>query len=271
MPVVTPSAFSRVPPPGTPAGDERRDQFYHDLLAILGPTQLLWTPETGDTTTSTSRDRYGVTITYDATVASRFSPLGSLWALDFDGTDDEADTPDLARFTFGDGGVDQPFSIVALVNSDDISALRVILAKWDDTTSSDVQEWILYIDENGSPTFLISDQSTLGVLGRSDATAITVGTWYLLVATYDGIASSTSIRIYLNAVRVDDTSNNSGSYAAMENTAQEVQLGFYTGASGPASFWNGKLAFVALTGKALSPDENHVIKELINAVADLSL
>ena len=266
MPVVTPSAFSRVPPPGTPAGDERRDQFYHDLLAILGPTQLLWTPETGDTTTSTSRDRYGVTITYDATVASRFSPLGSLWALDFDGTDDEADTPDLARFSFGDGNADQPFSIVALVNPDTVAAGdRVLLAK---ENSAAAEEYRFQI-ATANPELVLTDESASAIISVIASTVSVVGTWTLVAATYDGSGSNMGLNIYTDGVSDISSRSASGTYVAMENTAALVHLGArYTTKE---TFLNGKMAFVALTGKALSPDENLAIKELVNAVADLSL
>ena len=60
-----------LPAPGTPAGDAQRDAFYHGLLALLGDVRLLWTPETGETTTSTDRSRNARVITYDATVAAR--------------------------------------------------------------------------------------------------------------------------------------------------------------------------------------------------------
>src|SRR3990167_9855746 len=100
------SRSAYVPTPGTPEGDRVRDQFYHDLLAILGDTRLLWVPETGETTTSTDRSRNARTFTYSKSVATfdTASPLrqGSGLYVHFDGTDEEADVPDNDDFSFGD-------------------------------------------------------------------------------------------------------------------------------------------------------------------------
>ena len=50
-------------------------------------------------------------------------------ALDFDGTDDEADAPDTATLSFGDGAVDQPLSIVVLCKPDANNALMTLVGK----------------------------------------------------------------------------------------------------------------------------------------------
>ena len=115
------------------------------------------------------------------------------------------------------------------------------------------------------------DESANAQIGRLDATALGQGQEALLVATYDGSRSSAGMRIYLDGSRVDDTDNNSGTYVAMENTAQEVQLGFYTGASAATNYFDGKMAFVGMTGKELTQQEVWTLKEAVNGYFGLSL
>src|SRR3990167_8361400 len=121
------SPWGRVALPGTSVGDQKRDEFIHDFLAIVGDCRLLWLPRNTETTTSTTVDRNARTITYDATIAARKSPLGSGVAVTFDGTDQEGDTPDTANLSFGDGAADLPFSVLALIKPTEAAAVQTIL------------------------------------------------------------------------------------------------------------------------------------------------
>ena len=59
-----------VAPVGSPMGDAVRDQFYHDLMDILGDVRLLWVPQLGESTGSTDRSRNARTITYSKDVTT---------------------------------------------------------------------------------------------------------------------------------------------------------------------------------------------------------
>lgn len=255
--------------PGTPSGDQVRDAFYSKLLAILGDVRLLWVPETGETTTSTDRSRNARTLTYDATVAARYSPLGSLWALDFNGTTHEADTPDADGLSFGDGAADQPFSIVVLVNPDNVTS-RSILTKYDAATGDTKREWEFQL--NGSPRIDLTlwDESAAATIVAT-STGVPVTGLQLLSATYDGSAANTGIRLYRNGLGIARTLAGTGTYTAMENTASLVRLGFRQGTAAGERFFDGQMAFVALVGRMLSADEQWSIKELVNSYYDLSL
>lgn len=248
-------------------------EFTSKLLAFLDDCRFLWLPNLADTTTSTDESRHAATITWSESLASfdtARTSLGSGTAVPFNGTDEEGDTPDNDRLSFGDGLNDEPFSIVALVNLTDATS-SVILAKFDLTTGSQVREWILSLNSADGPEFLLYDESLNAQIGRLDTTALTEGSWVLIVATYDGGGSAGGISIYVDAVRVDDTNNSSGAYTSMENTAQEIQLGFQTGASGVVNFFDGSMALVAVTKKQISPDEVWAIKELCNGYFNLDL
>ena len=245
-----------------------RDAFESRLLDIFGDTRLLWIPRASETTTSTDRSRHAATITYDATKAGAYLPLGSGYYLDFDGTADEADTPDNDRYSFGDGAVDQPFSVVALVNMTDATS-SMILAKYDSSASQ--EEWNFGLGSGDKPAFLLYDDSATAYIGRYDNTTLTEATWVLLVGTYDGSRALTGIRVYLDGTRVDDTDSTSGTYVAMENGAEVVSLGYDQGTGSKQNFFDGKMALVALVGKELTQEEVWAVKKACNSFYDISL
>ena len=254
-------------------GDQVDQDFVHDLLDLLGDVRALWLPGKSGTTL-TDRSRKARVLTWSEEVSAfdtKPAELGSGYAITFNGSDEEGDTPDADDLSFGDGAVDQPFSIVALVNVDDITSARNILAKWDSTTGAETREWELELDGSGRPMFRLYDESANAQIARYDATALTTGQWKLVVGTYDGSGASTGLRVYLNASRVDDTDSNSGTYTAMENTTQEVTLAFLVGAASNTNFFDGKMALVGLVAKELSQDEVWALKEAASGYFGLSL
>jgi hypothetical protein len=273
-------AFRTTPGPGTPEGDRVRQNFIADLFGILGDVRLLWLPGLGDTTTTTDKSRNARVFTYSESLASFDTPpgtQGSGVAVTFNGTDEEADVPDNDDFSFGDGAVDQPFSIVALLEADDATptAIANILARWDKDTDGELREWRFFLTAtNGYPTLELYDESANAYIGRQDQTALTANTFTLLIATYDGSGASTGINIYVDAVVLDDADSASGSYVAMENLADKVLLAHgLSAAATPVAeeFWAGQMGLVALCAKELSTDEAWEIRELMNAFFDLSL
>ena len=262
---------------GTDAADQLKNQFVGNLLRILGDCRFLWMPKSTETTTSTDLSRYGATLTYDATFANQYVRLGSGLYATFDVSADEGDAPDNDRYTFGDSVVDSPFSIVALVNADDETpaAQAVILSKFNQDTDGEQREWQTRLGgTDGFPGILLYDESANAFIGREDQTVLTVTTWTLLAFTYDGSGAATGINVLKNAVVVDDADIVTGSYTAMENTTAVLMLGHSLSAAATpvaANFWDGGLAFVALTGKALSVEENWELKELVNGFYDLTL
>lgn len=259
-----PSPYS-ISPPSTPAGDQKLNEFIHNILHICGDVRRLWIPKTGDTTTTTDSSLYGVTWTYDATVAARFQQLGSGWQLDFDGTDDEADTPDTGNQSFGDGANDAPLSIAVLCTPDVNNAAMTLLAK---ENSSSAEEWNFGLNASGHLVLTLTDESATATLLGTYATAVgTAAT--LLGSSYDGSKAATGISNYKDGDAVTTAAGGSGTYIAMENTAALVHLGArYTT---KAQFFNGKIAFAVLTAKFLTDEDHFALKELVNGYYDLTL
>ncbi len=254
-------------------GDQVDAQLVHDLLAVLGDCRLLWLPNLTDATTSAERSRHGATITWSeslATFDASRTRLGSGAAQPFNGSDEEGDVPDAARYSFGDGAVDQPFSVLALINPDTVSGVDTIAAKWDETTGTPLREWWLALN-SGQPELLLYDESAGAQIGRQDATALATGAWALVIGTYDGAGSSTGLSIAVDGARLDDTDRNSGTYTAMEDSATKPTVAFHVGASADEEFFDGKLALVAITAKALTIHEMWAVKELVNGYFGLNL
>ena len=250
-------------------GDQVDRQFVADLLRVLGDCRLLWLPNLTDTTTSTERSRHAGTITWSESLAAfdtRPARLGSGVAVAFNGTDEEGDVPDAGRYSFGDGAADQGFSVGALIRPDVVNTLMDIVEKGD---SSVAQEWEFFIDASGRPVFTLEDESASAQIGRLRGTPLTAGNWVLLCGTYDGSVANTGVNIYVNAARVDDTDQSSGTYKAMENTIGAVNIGArYTT---KARFFDGSIAFVFITAGVLGTDDVWTVKELANSYFGLSL
>ena len=239
-------------------------------LRLLGDARALWLPgKTG--TTLTDRSRNARVLTWSEDVSAFDTPpaeLGAGYAVTFNGIDEEGDTPDSNDLSFGDGAVDQPFSVFALVNPTDATS-SVVLSKFDTTASQ--EEWLLELDASDRPRFALYDDSAAARIGRLDATALGQSAWALLAATYDCSGTSTGLRIYLDGVRVDDTDDSSGSYTAMENGTEVVALGYRQAAGVKENFFDGKLALAGIVGKELSIEEVWALKEAVNGYFGLSL
>ena len=261
--------YGRQAPEGSPVADQLKYDFASRLQSIVGDLRLLYMPDGADGTTNTDLSRYAATLTYDATVAGNLTRLGSglYWTLD--GTADEADTPDAARYSFGDGTLDSPFSLIALVNVTATTGIKEVLTKYDITTGVTAREWRFYFDASEFPTFEVYDESAAANIGRQDATAA-IGD-QLFTCTYDGTRVAAGIDIYLNLTAVDDTASSAGTYVAMEDTASLVRLGMSKGASAQVNFFNGRIYMVALVGGKMSLDEIFAVRELCNSYFDMAL
>ena len=259
---------NRIPSPNTPAGDQKRDEFIADLLAITGLTQMLWLPKLTDTTTTTESSRDARTVTYDASIASRIARLGSGVDVDFDGDNDQASTPDVTGMSFGDGAVDQPFSLLWLGNPDSDSSAQTLISKQNSAT---VDEWELFIEAtSGHIAFDLIDASGSTIIGRQDETAI--GTSNVFVAaTYNGSGAIGGINLYKDVALVDDADSaaTTGTYTAMENTASLTRLGARY--STEERFYNGRMALAAVVSKEMTRDEIYAVKALMNGFFDLAL
>ncbi len=254
------SRFGQQPPESTPFGDQKKLEFIADMESF-GEVLAFWMPDGADTTTNTDLSRHGFTWTYDATVAGKHVQQGSGVLLNFDGSTDEADTPDNARFSRGGGSPDQAMAIVCVVEADDATpaADTTVISKWDEDTDAELREWrVLLTTTNGYPRIELYDESANAFIGREDQTALTVNTVTHLVFTYDGSGSNEGIRIYKNGVRVDDADSSSGTYLGMEDLGTKLLLAHnLSAASTPVAegFWDGGMGMVMQYGKDFTVEE----------------
>ena len=276
MTSISPLSFpgTRLPPPGTAAATARRNQFIADMLGIMGDARSLWVPQITDTTTTTDVSRYEGVYTYDATIASRVSALGSGVAVSFNGTDQTATMPDNADQSFGATTYDVAFSVFGLVKVTANTLAKNILSKYDyDTVGLATQwEWRFEIDASERVRLALYDDSTGGErIGRYDATVLAAGQWYLLGGTYNGNGAATGIQCWTDAVQVDDTTDNLGTYVAMEDVSGKLRLGSVAATVAASQFFYGSMACVGLTGRLLTTDDWWEMKKLCNSFYGLSL
>jgi hypothetical protein len=224
---------------------------YEATLTLLGSTGTIFPmgdPKHGaaSATTFTSIGGEQVTCTWskapnsfdnalDLTAVASYQGLVPI--VHFDATDEEWDTPDTAYFTRTAGA----WSVGMWINADTVSSFQVLMSKWDETSGSEIREWMLFIN-SGVIELQLSDESANARISRKVSTARTAGTWYHVVGTHDGGTASSGIDIYIDGEVADDTDNNAGSFTAIENLGAVVKLAHRTGSSGVDGFFDGKCA-----------------------------
>lgn len=173
-------------------------------------------------------------------LASTGSYQGIIPIVTFNGTDEEADSPDADFWTTA---ATNAFSFVCWVNLTDTAGSRTFLAKFDETSGSEAREFVCLVNLNDNASFEVWDETANAVLNRSENAVFPHGVWAHMAYVYDGGTSDTSLKIYRNGAQVDDTSGGSGVFVTMQNTATLPQLGFQiNGAGTKARFMNGKMA-----------------------------
>jgi len=172
----------------------------------------------------------GLVFTYSEGVASFDTPPrhrhNQLWLPDiaFNGTDEEADSPDADFWTRNDGA-NEGFSVGAWLNITDTANNRVILSKWDDNHA--IQEWLFYLTTNDTLELLVRDDNVPTTANRTSDDAITQGQLAFFVMTYDGSGGASAmngVTLYQNGVVLASTATNSGTYLAMENGTSTLGL-----------------------------------------------
>ena len=176
-------------------------------------------------------------------VTHSFNTLSTL----FDGVDDYINVPDNSNLSFGNGVTDSPFSISGWVKMDDISGFR-LLNKYVGST----YEYSFGTGGAGNLQLYILDSGSQ-YRARLQSTFLNTGQWYHIVATYSGVGGNNAqdgIKIYVDGVRVDDTSVSVGTYSAMNNTTVPVHIGKLN-----TSYTDGNIDEVAIFNSELSQSD----------------
>ena len=154
---------------------------------------------------------------------------------DFDGTDDiinlgSSDTFSLCSGSAGTNGSDAPASIGLWFNTE--------ATQWQDLISKiqgGVYEWRIAAIPESNIIRLQTFNSGSGVGGRRNyngSTSILTNTWHNVIITYDGAATNSSVKMYLNGQPINVSANQNGTYLGMDNTDKDCtisgfQLVFY--------------------------------------------
>jgi len=135
-------------------------------------------------------------------------------------------------------------------------------------------EWLFYVEGSDLLAFIVGDESVADCyIGRNYNSALTSyqNTWIHIVATYSGGTVSASVKLYLNALRVDnaDSESNPGSFVSAENLTHAVWVGRYS-----TAYANGLIDNVIIFNHELHEDQ---VKALYNGghgteiVADIDI
>ena len=181
--------------------------------------------------------------TADAHVAGKING-----AFDFDGSSDYIEIVDHDDFSFGDGTNDSPFSVSAWIYMD--ADTPYILTK----SATGQSEYRFYLQFGGKFALTLHSLDDTKRLGRYYDTALVIGQWYYLIATYDGGGGADAedgIKLYVDGARKDDTDYpKTGTYVAMDNGTAPVYIGRLA-----TSYANGQIDNVTIFDKELSQDE----------------
>ena len=251
--------------------------YYQAVLNTLGSTGVvlpLCDPHHGQPTTAffTTKGEERVTFTWSEPPRSFDTPLdltdadsfqGIVPVIELNGTDEEADTPDAAYWSRGDGSSDSAVSMGFWVNLDTLTSTPRLFDRY-----AGGAEWRYLVLSTGELRFQTRDNSAgIEVKRESSAGAIATGQWYFLVATYDGAGGATAMdgaTLYRDGAVLASTATNNGSYVAMENGTGVTKLG--QEADGAGGELDGRIAGGPLgpffTQKELTADEIRALYDL---------
>ena len=226
--------------------------LYEAALDILGTTGVILPigdPQHGqpDATTFKTVGEEQVTFTWGEApdsfdvaldLTSPDSYQGIIPILSFNGTDEEADSPDDAYWS-RDDTANEGFSLGAWAHIPDDANEKYLMSKWG--SAAGTEEWRFGFGSAEKFHLALSDESAGVLCYRSLNSSISRDRWVHVAATYDGGGGATAangITLYVDGVATASTATNDGGYVGMENDVGLVTLGQYNN----SNFFKDKLA-----------------------------
>ena len=160
---------------------------------------------------------------------------------EFNSTGDYTLAADSDDFSFTDGVTDLPFSVSFWANftgyNSGASGGAWLLSKRDTSTNEEYQ--ILFY-QNQFQVTLFSGGGNANKLNAGLAYPPPIGSWHHYTVTYDGNATFTGIKLYIDGVSQTLTDSSAGTYIGMANGSQAVNIGSTSWSPSQGSF-DGKL------------------------------
>jgi|APSaa5957512535_1039671.scaffolds.fasta_scaffold10816_3 hypothetical protein len=172
------------------------------------------------------------------------------------------DAPDSTDFSFGDGTNDTPMSIVWMGKLHSTVTNIIPVGKTDGTTGTGANEYQLYFEQStGKLHFYCWDDSASAHIGRTapsgsiTPSSISEALYHTIVVTKSSGVTAAAIKIYVDGIRVDDTSVGAGTYVAMENSATKLSAHNRTAAGAIVTYGGHRTAVVSLLGEELNASQ----------------
>lgn len=166
-------------------------------------------------------------------LSSPLSYQGIAPFITFNGTNEEADSPDASHWDMGNGATDEAFSVVFWAKLGANNAEEIIGKK----TGANSAGWSV-----GTRRMTVTDLvATARVCRRDRDISPALGTWLHLAMTYDGSGGGTAANgmlMYENGTVQASTATNSASYVALDPNGAKVDLAY---SKGTAAYLNGSL------------------------------
>ena len=197
---------------------------------------------------------------------------GMGWAIDFDGTDDYVNLGDDDDLSVGNGANDEAVTWFGAVEVIDVATNQNIIAKYDNTSSSELREWRVYLNTDEKLLIVQYDESANVAVYSATDNPISVG-WHTYVITSPGDGGATAmnnVKLYIDGAIVASTPSNNASYVAMENLASPCWIGANEGSGGvPESLMTGDNALIGMDGSEWSAYDVHRFHELAKGLYGL--
>lgn len=160
-------------------------------------------------------------------------------------------------FSFSNGTDDEAFSVGAWVYLQAGAPSSTILGKSLDDPAQGKEEW--HFQTLGGGDFFsqkLMDAEAGASIRKESTDTLSSGTWYFLVATYDGSGAVSGIKLYKDGTLAGATTHTVGNYSAMQPEDEPVSIGGIRGqGSAPADTLQGRIMLPFVARKELSADE----------------
>lgn len=246
-----------------------RRAFVESIRQTVPGLRVLWVAGGNDglTVQDSAQSR---PITWDGVVSTRMTAQGHGYLQTFNGTSNFGSSPDTADLTFGNGLLDQPFSVMALANITNAVALRALVAKFNGPAVQ--REWEMFAQTDNTFQLTLRDETAGQSIFRVSSGLIATGAIHLYAATYDGTGGATAMNgatLYVDAAVFASTATNQALYVAMADHTQPLEIGSQN--SGAASWMSGSMGFVLVAAGVLSATQMLAIKAQVNGYFGLAL